>query len=457
MPMLSTVSWKGVSAVPEHKTIPSYLASVAEQIRWKRARPVVISELQRHLEDQRDAFAAEGYENAEQMAVKEMGDPVSVGLELDAIHRPRPQWDLLILTVALALAGTAFRMWLTAASHAAIDPLKTIIAFTLGCGTLIAGYFLDYARLGRHAGKIYLAALIAGAATLLCSPRVGTVAYYTRSVVLLYPVVYAFWLYACRRKGWLGLLGAILGGIPLARICLLIPHMSSLLLVLLTGFLLLLTAAREDWFGIGRWKSISLPVISAAALAVLSLPRCIHRLDAAFHPEQNLSGSGYLSHTIQKVLQTSRWLGQGSWNTSDSPFLFEQTLPNYDSDTLLTTLICKLGWLPFLAIVLSFTLLIFCLLHRCFQQKSQLGKLVVLSIILPLCVRALCCIMFNLGFTLINLSFPVIFGNLSMMLDMGLIGSALSMLREESILQDCLDQNTVLPAYRIKILIQKCE
>lgn len=40
------------------KTIDGYLEAVAEQIKWRRARPVVTRELRQHLEDQRDAFAA---------------------------------------------------------------------------------------------------------------------------------------------------------------------------------------------------------------------------------------------------------------------------------------------------------------------------------------------------------------------------------------------------------------
>ena len=98
----------------EHKTIQSFLDVVAEQIRWKRARPVVTAELERHLEDQRDAFAEEGYENAEELAVKEMGDPVIVGTELDRVHRPKPQWGIIVLTIALALAGVLLRIFLTA-------------------------------------------------------------------------------------------------------------------------------------------------------------------------------------------------------------------------------------------------------------------------------------------------------------------------------------------------------
>ena len=98
----------------EHKTIQEYLETAAAQIRWKRARSVVMPELRRHLEDQRDAFAAEGHEDAEGLAVEEMGDPVTVGTELDSIHRPRPQWGLLALTMLLALCGALLQIWLTA-------------------------------------------------------------------------------------------------------------------------------------------------------------------------------------------------------------------------------------------------------------------------------------------------------------------------------------------------------
>lgn len=37
--------------------------------------------------------------------MEEMGDLVSVGAELDRIHRPKPQWGLLALTVGLCPGG----------------------------------------------------------------------------------------------------------------------------------------------------------------------------------------------------------------------------------------------------------------------------------------------------------------------------------------------------------------
>ena len=110
----------------EHKTIQSFLDVVAEQIRWKRARPVVTTELERHLEDQRDAFAEEGFENAEELAVKEMGDPVTVGTELDRVHRPKPQWGIIALTIALGLVGVLLRIFLIVDQNEAYMVTKSV-------------------------------------------------------------------------------------------------------------------------------------------------------------------------------------------------------------------------------------------------------------------------------------------------------------------------------------------
>lgn len=120
------------------KTIDGYLEAVAEQIKWKRARPVVTQELRQHLEDQRDAFAAEGQEDPEQLAVEEMGDPVAIGAQLDGLHRPRPQWGLLMGTILLALLGTVLQLWLTATwenPNLDLNPMRTAAVFVLGRGS----------------------------------------------------------------------------------------------------------------------------------------------------------------------------------------------------------------------------------------------------------------------------------------------------------------------------------
>ena len=64
--------------------------TLTEQIRCKMARGTIEQEINDHIEDQKAEFLGEGMgqTEAEEAAIREMGDPVEVGLEMDRIHRP---------------------------------------------------------------------------------------------------------------------------------------------------------------------------------------------------------------------------------------------------------------------------------------------------------------------------------------------------------------------------------
>ena len=432
----------------EHKTIQAYLDTVAEQIRWKRARPVVTMELEHHLMDQRDVFVEEGYPDAERLAVEEMGDPVEVGLALDSVHRPKPQWGLLLLTIVLALAGSFLRVWLTADweyIYLNIDPLRTVVAFVAGCAALVGAYFLDYTYLARHAGKIYLGALLLGLLSLYFSPKINNASYYTRYVALCYPVVYAVWLYICRGKGWKGVLYALVGGAPMAVLCMATPSMLGLLLLLVTGFVLFLVAASSDWFGLGKGRTLFVPLMGlftgvvACWAAFLESDRLWLRLENFLHPERDPFGVGYLGMVTRKVIELSQWLGEGGVPIEFCDYPYEKVVPNCDADIFLTTVIHRLGWLPFLVLMIGFALLVSWMLMRVLRQKSQFGKLLVVSVITVFVFRGILSIALNLGYVLTSVGFPLLIGNLHMVLDMGMIGLVLSVFRGDGIARnaDC--------------------
>ena len=426
------------------ETIRAYLDTVQEQIRWKRARPVVVRELEQHLTDQRAAFVEEGNtsEEAERLAVEEMGDPVSVGMELDRVHRPKPQWGLLTAVIALALLGGFLRVWLTASGtdiHDDISPMRTAAALVLGIGCLLGAYLMDYTRLTSHAACVYIGALVLGVLSLWLSPDINNVSYYTRYVVLCYPTVYAVWLYHYRGQRWKGFLLAIFGGVPLAIIGLMAPYSTGVLLLLLTGFVLLLTAAGTDWFGVGRKQTTAAVLCLTGAIAggvawqVWKNGWYQERLLMFLHPELDPLGSGYQAMTVRKALSVSQWRGEGNWGEVVSSYPYEWTVPAWDSDFLLTTVVYKLGWLPFLLVVLAAAGLLLWLFWKCLRQKNQAGRLVALSVVLPLGLQVVFSVILNLGYVLFSVSMPMICGNLHMVVTMGLIGLALSVFREDSI------------------------
>lgn len=88
-------------------TKEDFIGSVTEQIRCVRARDGIARELSDHITDQAEAYEAMGevHEDAVNRAVREMGDPVEVGVELDRIHRPQTDYKLIGMVFLFHIAG----------------------------------------------------------------------------------------------------------------------------------------------------------------------------------------------------------------------------------------------------------------------------------------------------------------------------------------------------------------
>ena len=106
-----------------------YLKSLTEQIRTKRARTMVAEEVEAHIEDQKQDFMAHGLgeEEAESMAVVEMGDPVEAGVKLDRVHRPKMEWTVLMAILIISIMGLILQAVVTS-SFPTMD-MSTLEAF----------------------------------------------------------------------------------------------------------------------------------------------------------------------------------------------------------------------------------------------------------------------------------------------------------------------------------------
>lgn len=91
----------------------TFLRTVCEQVRWKQAHEVVCRDLADHIEDQTEAYVRGGMDkqSASERAIKEMGDPVTIGLLLDASYRPSLAWPALLPLGILVLLGILLRVF----------------------------------------------------------------------------------------------------------------------------------------------------------------------------------------------------------------------------------------------------------------------------------------------------------------------------------------------------------
>lgn len=151
-----------------------YIQTVTDQIRCKRALPLVTKELEDHIEDQKCDYMTEGMEpsEAEEAAVLEMGDPVEVGIEMDQIHRPKMAWKMIGLIAVLNLAGILLMYCLRTSALADvgnnpgevegitsgiggnIDYLKNIAWTFAGLACMIGICYVDYSWIGKYAKRL---------------------------------------------------------------------------------------------------------------------------------------------------------------------------------------------------------------------------------------------------------------------------------------------------------------
>lgn len=413
-----------------------YAALVCGQLRWKKARPVVEREIETHLRDQCDALVQSGMdaEKAVDESIRQMGDAVEIGTSLDRVHRPKPSWGLLILTVILLAAGLAIQRFVIHDAH--ILPRYTL-SVVLGVCFFLGAYFMDFTLLGKWPLAFYIGALVLIGGVVLSDPR----SYFAAQLTLLLPLVYAALLYGLRSKRYLGLILAFAGLAIQCVCCCTIPSMAGLLVTAVVGIALLAAAAWVDWFKIGRARSC---VILAALILPCGTALFFHLANAGYftnrilimlHPETDPFGAGWEAVQIRNVLAGAQMVGTGTV-PSETYDYYVPFLPRLDR--LLTCLIYDYGWISLILVLAIYAVFFTVALHKCRKQKNILGRLVSLAVILTLAFQVLFYVCFNLGISLFGV-FPlplVSYGNTALVVDLALIGVMLSAFRTGALVRD---------------------
>lgn len=132
-----------------------YLELMTGQIRCRKMCPVIAREVEDHIEDQKQAFMAEGMteEEAEKAAVEEMGDPVEVGVEMDQIHRPKMPWKAIFVIALMQILSGIFAAFFLKQneSYGYIAGIRQIFRLAMAFPVMILVCYMDYSWIGKHA------------------------------------------------------------------------------------------------------------------------------------------------------------------------------------------------------------------------------------------------------------------------------------------------------------------
>lgn len=428
--------------------VKKYSQTVCEQIRWKKAHRAIAEEIENHICDQRDAYMLEGEEEEEATlnAIKQMGDAVGVGAELDKAHRPKPQWTLITLTLVLMFIGAGVSSLNSTQWNAQSN--FHVLPFIAAAAVFFITYFLDFSILGKYPKQCYFLIMAIGMAGLMFSSQVNGRAWFMLGGIsvglvylsLLFPLTYSLFIYTMRNRGIRGIIFCGLGYIPYAIILLLIPTATGFVLYTLSALILLFAAVKRGWFGISIKLGLLLLLIPSVSAAFLLFvwygfnSYRISRISVFLHPYSD--PRGYQILFIRDMLSKARFIGNGA--------AFEQmstntlSRPLFGTDLVLTALAYHYGWIAFLGIVIvfgAFSILGFLYIAR---QKSVLGVMVSLSILLVFVTQTIVYIIGNLGYGLLTvLSLPLVsYGNTALLINSALIGFMLSVFRTGSIFKD---------------------
>lgn len=208
------------------------------------------------------------------------------------------------------------------------------------------------------------------------------------------------------------------------------------LLLILCGAMTMLAAIRQNWWPVRKKPAAALVItVSAAALAALTWARWDTLLfalgmDPQYYPY------AFSDTVVRQVLELAP-----NWGSADLPLGLTQSFAylNFTSDAsdyLLTLLICQMGRVPFLLLCGAFVLLLILLCVRCLRQLRGSGGVLAAVVFLTLAAQFVSSVLFNCGIRLFVAYFPFVMGNLNTVIDLALLGVALSVFRQAACPED---------------------
>ena len=363
-----------------------YLQLVTDQIRCKKARPDVKTELENHILDQMESYRNEGMEEQEAMeqAILEMGDPIEVGVELDRIHRPKMSWGILLLVGILGGMSVLLQFTLWRGGNAMAQPERQLMFHIAGFLVMLGVYFLDYSILGKYARRIGI--LFCTVMILVVSLghlantggtfiMLGCLAISVPLVMYLYVPVFGAILYSYRNAGYEVLWKSALWlTIPVwVDLRCSLVHTFCLLLICLLMFSI---AVWKQWYQIARkevlismWVCLWILIVGGVTVAAGGWvqPYMIERI-RAFLQRSN----SYTQDMMQNIFEQSRWIGKSAYGME----FLENSLPGFNSELILTSVMACFGILPGILTVLLYLVMIWKIFGVSKKQQNQLGTMI---------------------------------------------------------------------------------
>lgn len=360
-----------------------YIQELLEQIRCKQAHELVRREIEGHIEEQVCENMADGMgrEEAVEEAVRDMGDPVETGVELDRIHRPRIEWKLVLAVVIISLCSVAIRYFVARdcqmyGNYSLIEDVLTV-----GMGLALMGiiYRLDYSIIGYYAkaiGAVFCIGflMMIFSATVVNGSRMyihlGPITISPILLLYLYVPVYGAILFRYRNCGKKGFWKAVLWIVIPVCLAYLASNGSQAGAMGVTLSILLSIAVWKGWFQVSRKKFLICYWGILILVPLLMIKFQVVQADMGVQTYQEyFSGETYVVRDLmEKIVSGSAWIGRTNLENL-------RPLPSAIHAHVLVSIIAYYGSMAAIVVVGVLLLLTGKIFSVSKHQKNQLGKM----------------------------------------------------------------------------------
>lgn len=385
-----------------------YINSVLEQVRCKTVHEPLKKELEAHIDDQAEAFIAVGLpeENAEEEAVKTMGDPIETGVGLDAAHRPSFPIAVFLPAVILLFTGVLARYFFKDHFPVYYSMKNNDIINMIACiAAAIIFYFADYTIFVRKPKIAYVVCTLLLAITVIWNVSKvkgenvsgaewvtivfrntlsGYFAFYGSA--LLVPLMCGF-VFSMRGKKfkWF-VLSCFILVVPPAIISLYAPCLSSAILVGIAALAIMTTAVKDGYFNINKTVAYLFMYIPASLAAVgLTLIKLLRNI------RYNGSTSDWEQDMIRELITESVLFGKGND--------MSVCLTDPHNSHILTAIIARFGLIAGLAVAVILVILPLVMIIMSSRIQNRFGRLIAISIGVVFMFMSFAFIAANFGFT----------------------------------------------------------
>lgn len=455
-----------------------YIQILTNQIRCVKARDMVADEIKIHIEDQALSYQEQGMEEdqAIEAAVKDMGDPVEVGVSMDKIHRPEIAWGMVALMAVIGVVSILLHAVLgSSAPGLGWDyVLKQAVYTLIGFLAMMLVCMVDYSFLADHCVGTELGLLIVILLSYFFLGReingavrwisVGGLTMGLIPCIYLCVPIYGAILFKHRGERTIGMIKSLLWIILIVLPGYLMSGLSSCVALALMLLVLFSSAVLKGWF---RTKNPKRFLSMFWACVVLSGPVYIlflslsGRLDffqsrrirmlLGFDPQ----GVNYVRYKVLEIMRDSRFIGKGADVTE-----FVTTVPGFNQSYILSFVSVAFGYAAAVGLIVLFAMMLFRIFRIAFGQKNELGMMVAWGCGLVFVTLLVMYFLENIG-VLPHISIDIPFisaGGSNMIVSYILAGMVLSVHRYKSVLPKELSskrENRKMPRLKISINLEK--